>query len=83
MDEQVGQVVDDAENSPIFDELPVLSTTLDASDDIPAGSLIPITLRSELTETGTLQVWCISEDGSKRWKLEFELRSDDLLTRNK
>lgn len=78
-----GQVIEDVEGCEDIDELPMLATNLEASNEIPAGSLIPITLRSELTETGTLQVWCISEDGANKWKLEFELRSDDLLTRNK
>jgi molecular chaperone DnaK (HSP70) len=31
-------------------------------------------LRATLTEIGTLELWCVSDDSDERWRLEFELR---------
>ena len=35
---------------------------------------VPVHLRATLTELGTLELWCVSNDGEERWRLEFELR---------
>jgi molecular chaperone DnaK (HSP70) len=35
---------------------------------------VPVHLRATLTELGTLELWCVSNDGDERWRLEFELR---------
>jgi len=35
---------------------------------------VPVHLRATLTELGTLELWCVSNDGEDRWRLEFELR---------
>jgi hypothetical protein len=72
-DDEVGAIVagDDERLvalTPLVAELPV-------EDEALAGQLIPIRLQGELTEIGTLQLWCISEkDASMRWKLEFDIR---------
>jgi hypothetical protein len=42
------------------------------SDD-PASDLIPVSFETVITETGTLQLWCVSRD-QRRWKLEFNVR---------
>ena len=31
-------------------------------------------LRSEVTELGVLELWCVARDGSGKWKLEFNVR---------
>jgi hypothetical protein len=31
-------------------------------------------LRATLTEIGTMELWCVSDDSDDRWRLEFELR---------
>jgi len=36
---------------------------------------VPVHLRAMLTELGTLELWCVSETTSERWRLEFELRA--------
>lgn len=74
-DDAVGELIDDAEGRDDVQELPPLSATLPVEDDIPAGSLVPISLRGDLTETGTLQLWCVG-DNDRKWKLEFELRGE-------
>ena len=34
---------------------------------------VPVRLEATLTEIGTLELWCVADDG-ERWRLEFELR---------
>ena len=36
---------------------------------------VPVRLRSMLTETGTLEIWCEARDTPHRWKLSFDLRT--------
>jgi molecular chaperone DnaK (HSP70) len=59
-----------------LEELPPLVAELpaDESQTGPVGSLVPVTLRTELTEIGTIQLWCDQQNGSGSWKLEFDIR---------
>ncbi len=76
-DDELGNIIDDIENCEDLEEIPSLIAELPIEGDIAPGSLVPITLQCELTEIGTLQLWCVSEDGENRWKLEFELRESN------
>jgi molecular chaperone DnaK (HSP70) len=71
-DDAIGTVleVDDLE------EMPPLVAELPADEALGSaiGTLVPVRLRSELTEIGTLQIWCQALQGDQRWKLEFEIR---------
>ncbi|MFT5127092.1 MAG: hypothetical protein ACI8W8_000693 [Rhodothermales bacterium] len=61
-----------------FSELPVLTTQLSADDEsTPSGTLIPVRLHSDLSEIGTLALWCHEDAGQRRWKLQYELRETD------
>lgn len=73
--DQIGdRLQDDA--MPQLTELPALNVTLPLEDDNEksAGQLVPITLRTVLTDIGTLQVWCDETPGKRSWQLEFNLR---------
>jgi hypothetical protein len=35
--------------------------------------IVPVTIESNVTETGMLELWCVADDG-RRWKLEFNVR---------
>ncbi|VTS07904.1 hsp70 family protein [Tuwongella immobilis] len=35
---------------------------------------VPVTLESRTTEIGTLELFCVAQDGGNRWKLEFNVR---------
>jgi hypothetical protein len=35
--------------------------------------VVPVTLESNVTETGMLELWCVASDG-RRWRLEFNVR---------
>lgn len=37
---------------------------------------VPVHLQATLTEIGTLELWCVAEEGGERWRLEFELRGE-------
>jgi molecular chaperone DnaK (HSP70) len=37
---------------------------------------VPVHLRSTLTEIGTLELWCVPNQGAEQWRLEFELRGE-------
>lgn len=41
---------------------------------------LPVHLRAMLTEIGTLELWCVSDESSERWRLEFELRGAETAT---
>jgi hypothetical protein len=66
----VGAVVEEWEGQ--IDELSPVTTTLEAPG--MDGRTVPVRLHSKMTEVGTLELWCQSGDGKKRWKLEFNVR---------
>ncbi len=66
----------------VFKPLPPLHTILRSGRAEPLagarshgkGGSVPVHLRSGLTELGTLELWCVSNDADERWRLEFDLR---------
>ena len=71
-EDRVGQVVESWDLEAELVELPPLMAVLDAEGR--EGSLVPVRLRTAVTEVGTLQLWCEERDGPGRWKLEFDVR---------
>ena len=63
----IEQIGDDIE------ELDPVEVFLPAHDDGSQGDIVPVTLESNVTETGMLELWCVASDG-RRWKLEFNVR---------
>ena len=55
-----------------IEELSPLQVTLKL--DGQQGAIVPVRLETRVTELGTLQVWCVSRDGTQRWKLELNIR---------
>ena len=55
-----------------IEELSPLEVTLKM--DGQQGAVVPVRLESRVTELGTLEVWCVSRDGTNRWKLELNIR---------
>ncbi len=66
-----GSVVEDVEE---LEELPAIETTLPAEDG-KAGEVLPVHLRSHVTEVGTLELQLVSQ-GGRAWKLEFSVRQE-------
>jgi molecular chaperone DnaK (HSP70) len=56
------------------DELEELSPVeVKLTSDRPIAEVVPVSFETVITETGTLQLWCVARDG-RRWKLEFNVR---------
>ena len=55
-----------------LEELPPLETTLGEAGE--EGAPVRVRLEAQVTEVGTLALWCVARDG-RRWKLEFNVRS--------
>jgi len=68
-DDRPGALVEEWDGQ--IDELAPLRVTLDAK---PGTRVVPVTLRSKVTEVGQLELWCHSKDGKQKWKLEFNVR---------
>lgn len=73
-DDILGTIIENVETEDNLEEMPSLTTALPIVNELPPGSLIPIKLRCEFTETGTMQIWCFGDDPNHKWKLDFELR---------
>lgn len=69
-DDAPGAVVEHWKTDEIEELAPI-----EASLDGTPGTTVPVRLRAHLTELGSLELWCVSRDGTQRWKLEFNVRS--------
>ncbi len=67
-EDAVGTVVEDWHEQ--IEAVTTLETTLAGEP----GQVIPVTLELEVTEVGTLQLYCASKTDDTRWKLEFNVR---------
>jgi len=70
-DDAPGAVLEEVEE---LDELPPIETTLPAAEGA-AGDVMPVHLRSHVTEVGTLELQLVSQAG-RAWKLEFSVRQE-------
>jgi hypothetical protein len=68
--DQVGNLLEDWGAD--LEELSPLEVTLKL--DGQQGTVVPVRLESRVTEMGTLEIWCVSRDGSHRWNLELNIR---------
>ena len=55
-------------------ELAPLETALVTDETHPEGDIVPVRLQTNLTEVGTLELWCQSTQDDRRWKLEYNVR---------
>jgi len=68
--DQIGSLLEDWGEE--IEELSPLEVTLKL--DGREGAVLPVRLETRVTELGTLEVWCVSRDGTQRWKLELNIR---------
>jgi hypothetical protein len=66
-----GAVLDEVDE---LEELPAIETTLPAAEG-HSGDVLPVHLRSHVTEVGTLELHLVSGAG-RAWKLEFSVRQE-------
>ncbi|MFZ0131969.1 MAG: Hsp70 family protein [Desulfobacterales bacterium] len=63
-----GSLIEDWEGD--IEPITTIETTLDGA----YGTVIPVSIQVKLTEIGTLELWCVSRQDGRRWKLEFNVR---------
>ncbi|HWN70276.1 MAG TPA: Hsp70 family protein [Haliangium sp.] len=54
-----------------------LAPWAEGSEEHRAGEVVPVTLRAQVTEIGTLALWCVARDRQRQWKLEYSVRDAD------
>ena len=69
-----GQVLPDAERE--LEETALLEVELPALPDVPAGQVVPVRIESVVTELGTLELWMKHTNSDRRWKIEFQVRTE-------
>jgi hypothetical protein len=52
-----------------------LEATLPADESLDQ-TYVPVRFHSKLTELGVFELWCVSTQSDRRWKLEFSVRDD-------
>jgi molecular chaperone DnaK (HSP70) len=67
-EDPVGTLLEDWEDE--IEPITTIETTLDGD----YGTVIPVSIQIKLTEIGTLELWCVSRQDDRRWKLEFNVR---------
>lgn len=70
--DQPGEIV--AFNREQMKPLPPIRTVLRTDRRNQTGT-IPVTLNAHLSEIGTIDLWCESEEADHRWRLQFDVRS--------
>lgn len=69
-----GQIVPDAERQ--LEETSLLEVELPPLPDMPAGQAVPVRIESVVTELGTLELWMKHVNSDRRWKIEFQVRTE-------
>jgi hypothetical protein len=69
-----GQLLPDAERE--LEESSLLEVELPALPDAPAGQVVPVRIESVVTELGTLELWMKHANSDRRWKIEFQVRTE-------
>jgi hypothetical protein len=72
--DQPGQILPDAERE--LEETSSLEINLPPLPDFPAGQVIPVQINSVVTELGTLELWMKHMNSDRRWKIEFQVRTE-------
>ena len=61
-----------------IEEVATMESLLTHTENEKDGTIVPVWLKTKLTEIGTLELWCVArDDESRQWKLEFGLRKEN------
>jgi len=69
-----GQILPDAERE--LEEISLLEVELPALPDVTVGQVVPVRIESVVTELGTLELWMKHTNSNRRWKIEFQVRTE-------
>ena len=77
-EDEVGATHEDWEDEGI-ESLAAVGATLELEEEseVSEGRSVPVRLETVATEIGTLELYCVEKDGPGRWKLEFNVRTED------
>jgi hypothetical protein len=68
----VGTLIEQVDDT--LAELAPVQASLGDAREKDAGEVVPVQLRSRVTEIGTLELWCDEVGGARKWKLEYNVR---------
>ena len=69
-----GQILPDAERE--LEETSLLEINLPPVDGFPAGQAVPVRINPVVTELGNLELWMKHTNSDRRWKVEFQVRTE-------
>lgn len=69
-----GEILPDAERE--LEETSHLEINLPPIEDFPEGHPVPVQINSVVTELGTLELWMKHTNSDRRWKVEFQVRTE-------
>jgi molecular chaperone DnaK (HSP70) len=69
-----GQILPDAERELL--EISLLEVDLPVAEDIPAGQPVPVQMNAVVTELGNLELWMKHTKSDRKWKVEFQVRTE-------
>lgn len=70
--DEIGEIIEDWQGE--IEEVTTMEAELLAGSGEEKEDAVPVWLQTRMTEIGTLEIWCVSRDETRRWKLEFNLR---------
>jgi hypothetical protein len=72
--DRAGQILPDAERE--LEETSLLEINLPPVDDLSAGQAVPVRINPVVTELGNLELWMKHANSERRWKVEFQVRTE-------
>jgi Hsp70 protein len=69
-----GQILANAERD--LDDTGLLEIEIPALGDVPVGQVVPVRINPVMTELGILELWMKHTNSDRRWKIEFQVRTE-------
>ena len=72
-DDRPGDLIDEFTWPDVLTEIAPVQTTLSTDDDEASSGVVPVRLRAEIDEVGTLRLWSVAGP-ERRWQLRYDVR---------
>jgi molecular chaperone DnaK (HSP70) len=69
-----GQILPNAERD--LEDTGLLEIEIPALGDVPVGQVVPVRINPVITELGILELWMKHTNSDRRWKVEFQVRTE-------
>jgi molecular chaperone DnaK (HSP70) len=69
-----GQILPNAERD--LEDTGLLEIEIPALGDVPVGQVVPVRMNPVITELGILELWMKHTNSDRRWKVEFQVRTE-------